>query len=123
MKLSETILFTHNFEESLHFYQNQLGWHILEHEDWGWALFQLPGEGKLGILATSCWIEETTDGTLPPPRIAFKTDNIETETARLKSLGVQVSPISGEPGQIQSAHFLDNQGNRFFLWSEPQTHP
>ena len=110
--VSETIYIVEKLDSAIAFY-SQLGFQLLEKQDWGWALFSLPGGNKIGLLERSVCNSENN-----APRIAFKSDDIESERNRLKSLGVEVSDIEREPSTIRSFSWRDVDGNSFFVWDD-----
>ncbi len=114
MKFSETIYFVSDFNRSVEFYKS-IGFDLVELESWGWALFELPGNSKLGLLDKNIWKSEIN----PVPRIAFESENIEEDYQHLENTGVQVSEITGGNESPFSFTWVDPDGNLFFVWAKP----
>jgi catechol 2,3-dioxygenase-like lactoylglutathione lyase family enzyme len=117
-KVSETIYYVNDLDVAVESYQRQLGFKLIEKQDWGWALFEVGG-GRLGLLTEAVWKQagEDYDG-LPRPRLAFQTDDIDGEVARLKAAGVDVGEFHGKSAEMRAVTFRDACGNEFFLWDD-----
>jgi catechol 2,3-dioxygenase-like lactoylglutathione lyase family enzyme len=119
IRVSETIYYVHDLEAAVNFYRDQLGWKLVDKQEWGWALFDVDGTSKVGLLTEAIWRQSGADyEVLPHPRLGLKTDGIEGEVARLKASGIGVDSITGEPGKMQAVTFRDLCGNEFFLWDD-----
>jgi catechol 2,3-dioxygenase-like lactoylglutathione lyase family enzyme len=119
LRISETITFVADLDAALVFYTLQLGFEVLEREEWGWALIQDAAGVKLGLLVADTWRrEELGPNGLPLTRIAMKTTDIEGEVERLREAGVDVTKIVGDANSMRAAHLKDRDGNLIFLWQE-----
>ena len=119
LQISETITFVADLDAALVFYTLQLGFEVLEREEWGWALIQDPSGVKVGLLVAETWRrEEPAPNGMPAPRIGLKTDDIEGEVERLREAGVEVTKIVGDASSMRAAHLKDRDGNWIFLWQE-----
>jgi catechol 2,3-dioxygenase-like lactoylglutathione lyase family enzyme len=118
-RVSETIYYVHDLDKAVAFYRDQLGFELLDKQDWGWALFSVDGAAKVGLLTEAVWRQSGADyDILPHPRLAMRTNDIEGEVARLKSAGVSVGEIQGDVGKMRAVTYRDLCGNEFFLWDD-----
>lgn len=118
-RMTETLTFVSDLSAAVANYVEGFGFRVVEIEDWGFALLELPGGGRLGLLAATTWDPGWKPGSpLPQPRLSLQTDDIDAEVARLSAAGVWVSPIRGEPGTVRVATLRDRDGNRLFLWDD-----
>ncbi len=111
MQVSETIVFADDFEAAVEFYRDRLAWPVLETGDWGWVLFDAGG-AKVGVMNAKVWKDE---GGLPKPRVAFKSEGLDEELAKLKEQAVQFDEPKSS-GSLRWTHFYDPAGNAYFLW-------
>lgn len=117
-RLSETIYYVHDLNSAVDFYVGYFGFELIEKQDWGWALLEAGG-GKVGLLTEAVWKQSGADYEgLPRPRLAFQTDDLDGEIARLRASGVEVEDAKGEPGKMRAVTFRDLCGNEFFLWDD-----
>lgn len=114
MKISETMVFVSSLELAERFYTG-LGLEVVERQSWGWLLFrdQVSGQ-KVGALLRSSWTTEPEGW--PVPRIAFESENLEADLARLELDGHQVGPIMGSSSATRCSWFKDLDGNVSFIW-------
>lgn len=120
MRVSETMIFVHDFDKAVHFYVEHVGFKLKEKHDWGFALLYMDDTHLLGIMDEAKWTRQYPDDDgLPRPRVAIQTDDFEGEMARLKAAGVHMGAPVGKAGETQSVNFWDEDENAFFLWCEP----
>lgn len=117
-RMSETIYYVHDLDEAVESYQKNLGFKLIQKQDWGWALLELYG-GKVGLLTEAIWKQSGADYEgMPQPKMAFQTDDIDGEVAKLIEAGADVDELKGEPGSMRAVVFRDLCGNEFFLWDD-----
>lgn len=120
-KISETIYFTRAFSASVTFYQEVLGFKLVEKQDWGFATFDIDGSGpRVGLMdeALSGDSDESSS-ELPSPRLGIQVASLETERELLLARGAKCGTIMGEDGSTRAMNVADDEGNQFFLWEEP----
>ena len=121
IRISETIYYVHDLDKGVQFYQDRLGFTLIEKQDWGWALFEAHG-GKVGLLTEAVWRQAGEDYEgMPRPRVAFQTDDIEGEVAKLREAGVEVGDYHGKSDSMRAVTFRDLCGNEYFLWDDGST--
>lgn len=121
IRISETIYYVHDLDKGVQFYQDKLGFTLIEKQDWGWALFEAHG-GKIGLLTEAVWRQAGEDYEgMPRPRVAFQTDDIEGEVAKLKQAGVEVGEYHGKSESMRAVTFRDLCCNEYFLWDDGST--
>ena len=119
MELSETIYFVADLDSAVSWYCRSLGFKLLERADWGFALLEPPGIGRVGLVSAAAWNPEWQPGAaLPAPLLSFRTKEIHADVLALSAAGVTVGPIEGEAGSVQACWFADPEGNLFYLWTD-----
>jgi predicted enzyme related to lactoylglutathione lyase len=116
---SETLVFVEDLDAAVTFYRDRVGLTLKQREEWGFALLEVPGGGRLGVLTTASW--DAGGERISRPRMSLRTDDIEGEVARLVAAGVDVDKIRDDAGPMRAVCFRDGDGNEFFLWEDPTT--
>jgi len=116
---SEALVFVEDLDAAVSFYRDKVGLALKQREEWGFALFEVPGGGRLGVLATASW--DSGEERISRPRMSLRTDGIEGEVARLVAAGLDIDKLEGDPGRLRAVCFRDTDGNEFFLWEDPTT--
>jgi catechol 2,3-dioxygenase-like lactoylglutathione lyase family enzyme len=120
IRVSETLYFVRDMDAAIRHYTEVLGFKLIEKDEWGFAVLDVDGTSKLGLILETAWEREFPDeDELPTPRLAIQTDDFAGEVHRLKALGVPFNTIRGEKGQRQSVTFYDHDENMIYLWSDP----
>lgn len=118
-RVSETMVFVRSLDEAIRFYTHQVGFKLLERYDWGFAILEMDGQHKLGLMLESAWDREyPDDDTLPKPRVALRTTDLGADVRKLKEAGVHVGPVRETEAGSHSVVFWDEDSNPWFLWSE-----
>lgn len=119
MQISETMVFWDSIDDAVALYE-QMGLRMTTRQDWGWAVFEDPRSGqKIGVLERGSWRpddEAMLNGT-PIPRVAFESEDLEADLARLEMAGCIVGSVP-PPGQNRCSWFKDCSGNSYFIWQE-----
>ncbi|NUL81943.1 MAG: VOC family protein [Armatimonadetes bacterium] len=110
---SETIYYVTDLNAAVKFYTETLGFRLVGQYDWGWAELEIDESSRIGLMAQNCWPDPKNK---PAPRISLHSEDIESVVSDLRSKGVEVEPISGDPGETRATSFKDLDGNEFFLW-------
>jgi len=91
------------------------GWEVIESYGESWILLGTPGGGKIGYMQ-----HKAEPGIeWPYPMSSFRSDQIETDIADLKSKGLEVSDVT-KSETMWHASYVDNHGNKFLIWQAPE---
>jgi catechol 2,3-dioxygenase-like lactoylglutathione lyase family enzyme len=119
-KISETIYFTRAFSASVTFYQEVLGFQLVDKQDWGFATFDVDGSGpKIGLMDEALSGDsDESNSDLPSPRLGIQVASLEKEHELLSARGAKCGVILGEKGSTRAMNVSDDEGNQFFLWED-----
>jgi len=106
-----------NLAEALPFYTDALGFGVLPRPDFGFPGAWLRSGNGVQIHL----IEDSNFSPVHGPHVAFETADIDAESARLASHGVEVGDVFELNGNRQ-AFFHDPTGNQFELNQPASTH-
>ena len=119
LRVTETMIFVRDLDEAIRFQTEKLGFRLEQRFDWGFAYIDMGGH-RLGLMLESKWQREYPDDEgLPRPRVSLETDDLDAVLHHLHQRGVRYSTVQGHEGATRAVTFYDDDGNPFFLWSDP----
>ena len=106
-------------ESAKNFYQNTLGFTLVDDNQWGtsqrWITLS-PGEGEAAISLVN-WFEQMPPGSVQG--VVLTVENLKEVRGALQDKGVSVSPLEEQPSGI-FAGFSDPDGNGWILREAPR---
>lgn len=119
IRAQETAYHVRDLDMAIEFYTQKLGYRLVEHYEWGFALLDVDGVGGRIGLFVSGLLDPGSDVTrIHVPMQVLQTDDLDAEVERLASRGVQMTSATGTLGSTRAIRFYDPDGNPFFLWED-----
>ena len=117
-KVAETIYFARDLGAAVTHYTESLGFELVGHWDFGFALVKSPDGHGIGLMALEAWRgDDAESGQLPSPRLSLQTDDIDAEVKRLAEAGVDIEDVR-DGRDMRWTTFRDAEGNPFLLWDD-----
>ena len=113
MKLTEVVVYVHDFPRSLVYYRDTLGLPVLfSHVDKEHGIARVYAGGASILIH-----QMPANEPLPPPLPSFTADDLDADVQTLNSRGAAVS-VAVDQGWGRISHFHDPDGNRLCIYKE-----
>jgi len=114
-KVTNSILYCTNWQETVEFYQTKLGLPVTFSSDW-FVEFQLTGSSRLSVADERRASIKSGGGA--GITLTFQVENIEESWRYLQSRDVTVGPIKRHKWGAHVFYFFDPEGHRLEFWAD-----
>ncbi|MBN2332989.1 MAG: VOC family protein [Deltaproteobacteria bacterium] len=114
IKTVNTILYCRKWQETVAFYQTQLGLKVTTSRPW-FVEFELNEASRLSIADEKMTSIDSSDGK--GITITLEVDDIEAAYSYLHEAGLKPTPTRDHPWGAKVVHLYDPEGNRIEFWS------